>query len=82
MTDWKGETLIRAQPNNEGYRGRAHPFGGSMIQRRSNERGKCAVPGCGRTLGFSNKTGVCKRHTHHVDLCRCAVCLAKREMRE
>ena len=82
MTSWKGEDLIRSRPNDQGYHGRAHPYGGSMVQRNSNAPGQCAVPGCGRTLGTSNKHGVCKRHTHHVDLCRCAVCVAKREAQE
>ena len=79
MTDWRGETLIRSRPNDQGYSGRAHPYGGSMIQRRGSERGKCAVPGCDRTLGTENKHGVCKSHPHYEGLCRCAVCLAKRK---
>ncbi len=78
MTDWKGEDLIRAQPNTEGYRGRPLPQGRSMIIRRTNGKAICTVPGCDNVLGSSNSTGVCKGHSHHVDHCRCAICVTKR----
>jgi hypothetical protein len=36
----------------------------------------CAVPGCGRTLGHHNASGVCRNHTHVQGFCRCGVCAA------
>lgn len=34
----------------------------------------CKVPGCGRLLWNSNKTGVCRDHNHAKGWCACAQC--------
>jgi hypothetical protein len=34
----------------------------------------CRVPGCGRTIRFDNRQGVCRTHSHAKGFCNCIQC--------
>lgn len=35
---------------------------------------QCKAPDCARRVAAKSKTGLCKRHLHHKDICQCSLC--------
>ena len=80
MTDWRGESLIRNVPRNP-WRGQGNKPGHYLPaeQRADPRRPPCEVPGCSNRLGRENSAGVCRKHNHHPEFCRCLGCTERRE---
>jgi hypothetical protein len=72
MQDWRGEHLIRGPGPKPALPQRLRAV------RRHGGHGRCAVPGCGAALSVLNRTGVCRDHNHHPDLCQCGGCIERR----
>lgn len=52
----------------------ARAVGRAVVKARARAKPVCAVPGCGKELGKSNRSGVCMAHNHAPGRCQCPKC--------